>query len=273
MRVLKIKKNGKLFIEESVENEIVVTKTNSLKAHLACEVEFEKGLTFGTFLKLIFKEKAIFDIVFNEELNGKKIKYFEEQMDEPQEKIEEDFKLEFLEISKIFELFTFDKGSTIDLFSVFIGIGKTTDNFDVYIPISLFSVSELKDLEIIPNKLVEIYREVDLSPLDEEEVEDDEEDIEEDEVEDENISFFEAATRITLYEAIQSVLYEISFHKTEEERITVRKNQNNEQMNKNKIAILELQLSKHIDNEDFEKAAGIKRELDKLKNLFDVSKN
>lgn len=271
MRVIKIKKNGKLFIEESVENEIVVTKTNNLKTHLACEVEFEKGLTFGTFLKLIFKEKNIFDIVFNEELNGKNIKYFEDKIEETQEKIEEDFKLEFLEISKIFELFTFDKGSTIDLFSVFIGIGKTNDNFDVYIPISLFSVSELKDLEIIPNKLVEIYREVDLSSLNDEYDEDDIE--EEDDVEDENISFFEAATRITLYEAIQSILYEISFHKTEEERITVRKNQNNEQMNKNKITILELQLSKHIENEDFEKAAGIKRELDKLKNLFDVSKN
>jgi hypothetical protein len=273
MKVIKIKKNGKIFLEEQVGEGVKVEKVKSLKEYLACEVEFERGLTFGTLFKMILKEKEIFDIVFCQELNGRKLKEFEKKLNEEIETYEEDFKLEYLEISKIFELFTFQRGSTIDLFSVFIGMGKTQDGFDVFIPLSFCSLSELRDLEILPNKLVEVYKDIQPEEYDDDDELDDEEneDSERDEVD--LVHFFEAATRITLYEAIQCIIYEIAYYENDEERIKVRKNQNNEQMNKNKIAILEIQLAKHIDNEEYEKATTIKRELDKLKTITNVNKN
>jgi len=148
MKIIKIKKNGKIFLEESAGEVVRVEKLKTLKEYLGCEVEFEQGLTFGTLFNLILKEKDIFDIIFCQELNGKKLEEFEKKLNEPLKNYEEDFKLEYLEVSKIFELFIYGKGSTIDLFSVFVGMGKTNDGFQVFIPLSFFSVSELKDLEI-----------------------------------------------------------------------------------------------------------------------------
>lgn len=269
MKIVKIKKDGKMLLEEHENGLIKVKKIKSLKDYLACEIEFEKGLTFGTFFSLILKEKDFFDAVFALELNGKKLKEFEIELKSKAKNYQEDFKLDFLEISKIFELFTFEKGSTIDLFSVFIGLGKTTDGFDVFIPLSFCSVNELKDLELELNKIVEVYK--DLQPDDSIENDDDEDDfsLQEGEL----TPFFESATRISLYEAIQCILYEISYYKTSEERDKMRKNQNNEQVNRNKILILESQLAKYIEDEEFEKAAVVKREIDRIKTTFELNKN
>ncbi|MFA5369055.1 MAG: UvrB/UvrC motif-containing protein [Candidatus Paceibacterota bacterium] len=274
MKIIKIKKDGKILLEEH-ENELVkVKKVKSLKGYLACEIEFEKGLTFGTFFGLLLKEKDFFDDVFTQELKGKKLKEFEDELKGDVETYQEDFKLDCLEISKIFEFFTFEKGSTIDLFSVFIGIGKTTDEFDVFIPLSFCSVNELKDLKLLLNKIVEVYKDLPINEPGDEDGDDD------DEIEDgapleegEMVPFFEAATRISLYEAIQCILYEISYYETREERINARKNQNNEQINKNKIFFLEAQLTKHIENEEFEKAAVVKREIDRIKATLELNKN
>jgi len=272
MKIIKIKKDGKIFLEET-ENEketVKVKKVKSLKGYLACEIEFEKGLTFGTFFSLVLKEKDFFDDVFTQELNGKKLKEFGDELKEDVETYQEDFKLDCLEISKIFELFTFEKGSTIDLFSVFIGIGKTTDEFDVFIPLSFCSVNELKNLELLLNKTVEVYKDLSVDePEEEDEEDEDEAPLEEGEM----IPFFEAATRISLYEAIQCILYEISYYKTREERTEMRKNQNNEQISRNKVLILEEQLTKHIENEEFEKAAVVKREIDRIKAALELNKS
>ena len=155
------------------------------------------------------------------------------------------------------------------MFTVFIGVGKTSDEFDVFIPLSFCSISELNSKELILNKLVEVYR--DFHTEDQEELEEmDEDDYDDGEVE--MYPFFEAATRINLYEVIQSVLYEVCFYKTDKERLEMRRNQNNEQMNKNKINILEVQLAKHIYEEEYEKASVAKRELDRLKALVGVGK-
>jgi len=258
MKIIKIKKSGKIFLEETVDKDVKISAVKGLKNYLSCEVEIDEDVTFGTFFKLIVGDKDVFDVVFCQELNGRKLGEFGKMLDE--DLVDEgDFKLDFLEISKIFELLTFDKVSTIDLFPVFVGMGKTSDGFDLFIPISICSVNELKNIKISQNNLVEVYRDNYHEGCES--------------MDDENlISFFDAATRITLYEAIRCILFEIAYYKTEEERLKIRKNQNNEQMNKNKIEILNIQLKKYIEDDDFEKAAVAKRELDRLKTIINIKK-
>ena len=271
MKIIKIKKSGKLLVEEVIGETITTEKVKTMGQYLGCDVEFEEGLTFGTFFKLILKEKGLFDTVFCQELNGKKLKDFEQQLNDEPEKFEDDFKLSFLEVSKIFELFTFEKGvSTIDLFPVFIGLGKTTDNFDVFIPLSFFSVAELKDLEIVQNKLVEVYKDASFSGDKEDDEDEEEEESTEDEqneeiVNDEGmVAYFEAVSRVTIYETIQCIIYEMAYYKNNEDRMQVRKSQSNEHNSKNKIMILNNQLKQYIENEEYEKAAVTKREIDRL---------
>lgn len=268
MKTIKIKNDGSTFLEEQIDDTITSIKIESIKEYLACEVEFEEGLTLGMFLKLLFKDKEIYDIIFSQELNGKSIKYFEELINKKDvEKVQTDFKIDSLEITKIFEFLFFDKNSTIDLFTIFLALGKTEDDFDIFIPISLCSINELKDINLYINKSVDIYRE-----LETEEEEDGNEDEEVDDETESNLQpLMETTSRISLYEAIQSILYEISFYQTEEDRISARENQNGEHMIKEKIAIKENQLKKYISEENFEKAAVIKREIDKIKNSLSKS--
>jgi hypothetical protein len=274
MKVIKIKKSGKIFLEEAIGEEVKTTRIKSLSNFLACEVELEEGLTFGTLFKLILKEKDIFDIIFHQELNDKELKDFEKKLNEVPVVYEEDFKLNYLEVSKIFELFTFDKGNTIDLFSVFVGIGKTNDGFDVLIPLSFFSVSELKDVEIIQNKSVEVCKDVKVGDEDYPEENDDDDDGDDEPDDDNLIPYFEASTKINLYEILQCIICEIAYYRDDNDRISVRRNQNSEHINKNKIAILQTQLKDHIENEAFEKAAIVKRELDRLNTaITNINKN
>lgn len=262
MKVITIKKGGKIHISEFDANGKITTNSTdtSLKEYLASEVEFGKGLTFGALFKLILKDKEFFDIVFSQELNGRKLQEFENELNKKQIVCDDILKLDFLEITKIFELYTFEKYSTIDLFPVFLGVGKSNELEDVFIPISFYSVNELKNLEIIGNKVVDVYKdEYD------EEYEDEESEERKIGVTNESSPYFESSTRITLYEAIQGILFEISFHKNDEERLKIRKSQNSEYANKSRVSILERQLESHIEKEEYEKAAMVKRELDKLK--------
>ena len=282
MKVIKIKKSGKIFLDEINEEMSKSKKISSLKEYLSCEVEFEDGLTFGTFFKIILKEKEFFDILFAQELNGRKLADFEKKLSDKPQKMNEDFEIMYLEVSKFFEFFTFDKGSTINLFSVFMGIGHSNDGFDVLVPISLFSICELKDFEIAHNNIVEVYREIHEKGEDEDEDEDEDEvpvepnkkSLEDDEDDgDEAAPIFEAFSKITLYETIQSILYEISYYKTDEDRMLIRKSQNDAHINFSKIEILKAQLQKLIDNEEYEKAATTKRELDKILLASSINKN
>jgi hypothetical protein len=262
MKFIKIKKSGKIFLGDSENEPLKLQRVDNLKEYLSCNLEVEEGMLFGTFFDLILKEKEFFNIVFHQELNGKTLEYFENKMKEKPKSIKEDYYINFLEISKIFEFFTFDKGNTIDLFSMFLGIGKTDDDFDVFIPLSLYSVNELKKMELFVNRVVEVYRDIS------EDMDFDDDDGEDDEeyVNDEGVKpFFEALTKITLYEAIQSILFEISYYKTEEEQLKVRQNQNKEHVVENKISILEQQLKEHIANEEYERASFVKQKLYKLK--------
>ena len=273
MKILKVKKNGKLVIEETIGTKVTVKKANSLKEYLACEVEFDKGLTFGTFFKLVLKDKDFFDIIFSEELNGRKLIDFESKMDAPPGVYNDEFSFDYLELSKIFELYSFQGGNTINLFCVFVGIGKTIDGFDIYAPLSSYTVSEIKNLEISINKLVEIYKELqmdeddDVHDTDVPNMNDDYDDDEEEGGDDIAVPFIEAYTRITLYDIIQSIIYELAFYKNDEDRVEVRKSQNNDKMTESKILILQTQMKWHVDNDEYERAAEIKREIDRLKVL------
>ena len=133
--------------------------------------------------------------------------------------------------------------------------------------------AEIKNLEISLNKLVEIYKELqmdeddDVHDTDVPNMNDDYDDDEEEGGDDIAVPFIEAYTRITLYDIIQSIIYELAFYKNDEDRVEVRKSQNNDKMTESKILILQTQMKWHVDNDEYERAAEIKREIDRLKVL------
>jgi hypothetical protein len=253
MNFLKIKKNGKLIKEEIVNGKTKTTEVKNLSEHLSHELYFEEGLKFKTFFDLILKEKEIFSKIFKNDLNGLTLDYFENQIKKRQSIKEiygdDDALMVSLEITKIFELLSFEKGSTIELYSVFVGVGIDEEGDEIMIPINLIPINNLKNYEIRMNKGVEIFR-----------------GNENGEIEDED-PFLMAGSSITLYETLQTMLFEISYFGTEEEKLKEKENQEKEETFLNKIDELEDYLEKLVQNEEYEKAAKTKKEIEKLKKL------
>ena len=81
-------------------------------------------------------------------------------------------------------------------------------------------------------------------------------------------AYFEAATRITLYEAIQCVLFELAFYKSDNERREIRSKQNDEQIKSamgsfvtQYPTLFQMAVEPHFDESKFQFMLGV---LDKM---------
>lgn len=253
MNFLKIKKDGKLIKEEIIDGKAKTEEVHNLSEHLSCELYFEEGLKFKTFFNLILREKEFFSKIFKQDLNGITLDYFEKQLNKRQKtskiKGDDGSLLVSLEITKIFELLSFENGSTIELYSIFVGIGMDDDDSETFLPINLIPINNLKNYEININKGVEIFKGNEQGEVDGDE------------------PIFVAGSSITLYETIQTMLYEISYFGTEEEKEKEKEKQQKEENFKNRIKDLESYMESLVKNEEYEKAAKTKKEIEKLKKL------
>jgi len=256
MKFILIKKNGSVVQKDMINDDNDAVKViKNISEHLSAEVEFEDGLTFGTLFNLILQEKSFFNTLFKQELKELTLEDFEAQL--KKEPTNNHTKNKYgdilfsLEIAKMFEFFKFDKGQSINLFALFVGVGTNNDEDDedeIYMPLSLIPINEFKNYEIVINKAVEIFKK----------------DFSEDSI----TPLLIAGTSITLYEALHCLIYEIAFFGTAENKIKEKKEQskNGEEYRiKDKIIELDAYLKKLVLEENYEKASIIKKELDKLK--------
>lgn len=252
MRFVEIKKDGKILRHEIVKNKEVKKEIDGLSSCLAMEVEIEEGTTFKTIMGILLKEKEFFNKLFCEELKGAVLEDFEKQLSKRQNSKNNDGedgeKLEFLEVAKMFELLTFEKGNTIDLFTIFVGIGKTPEEEFVYMPVSLSPINDIKNYEIVINKNVQIFQE---KP---------------DADEDDQVPVLVAICSISVYEMLQAILYEISYFTTPEDKLKQKKDLVKKIKMEDTLFELEQGLESAVKKEEYEKAARLKKELDRLKN-------
>ena len=258
MQFIIIKKSGKLIKQDDKGKK--KEKISKLSDSLGLEVKFEEGLKLETLFKMILKEKDFFNILFKQELKDTTLEEIGKQLKKKQNKpeIEKENEdgdvIKSLEIVKMFELLSFEQGNTIDLFTILIGIGINEDEpGEIYMPVGLISINNLKGLELTVNKAVEIFK----SRYDS---------AEEEEIGDlSKQSVLVAASSITLYEALQSIIYEVAFFGTSEEKTKQLKKQKEEYKTEDQIESLERYLIELVEQEEYEKAAKIKQRLDILK--------
>ena len=264
MRIIIIKKNGKLFVKDYLcdkngDYSPFYKEVGNIKKYLGCELEVEEGTKFGTFFNLIAKEKDFINMVFYEELRGRKFEgYRYNDMQDPKTD-QEELKMDYVELSKSFDLLNEDDFNAIDLATIFIGVGKI-DEYNVFFPLSICSFNELKDKELVVNNHVEVFKEH-ICPDDE----DDEDDCSMGTV-------FMYETKITLYEAIQSIIFELFFYENEEEKAKNREEKNVVGACRLKLQLLENNLVNYIEEENYEKASETKAEIDRLKKKIKFSK-
>ena len=252
MKILKINKNGTMVEREmDLNNTVVTSHPDKLSLFLANEIELEEGIKFETIISLLYKEKDFFNILFHQELNGTTIENIKKQMDTKENNhiTEEEKEISFLEISKMFELVSFEKGNTIDLYTVLMGVGKEKKEDEsieeFYVPVSMSSLSILKKYNIKIQKIVSIYRENITEEYQE--------------------PIIIAGSSITVYELLQAILYEVCYYNNNQKKKEAYNKQDIEFNFDDRIFELETTLKVLVKNEEYEKASQIKKELDELK--------
>lgn len=244
MRVITIRKNGNIMLSNLDGHATKYKEVASLKEYLSCEVEFEDGLKFETFFNLLLKEDSFMNILFKEDLQGKKLKEFLIQGNGKKKRKKTHSNA--LEVSKIFECWDYEEGSTVGIYTTFLGVDSMDENQNAYFSINTHSIDELANYRLEINKIIEIYKE-------------DDEGME--------LPPFMAVVNITLYEAIQAIIYEISYRGDEEDAIRKEKG-----YIENKISILETRIKEFVDEDKFEDAAKAKLHLEKLKKVLKKEK-
>lgn len=233
-----------MFLETRIKGGVKRKKCNLLQQCLGYDVEFENGLTFKTLFKLILKEKTFFNALFKRELNGTKIEDFEQRFRTRKKK--EGIPLSYLEISRFINVAD-RRIEKMDMLTILTGVEVDDKENEIAVPLTVFSIDELRDLEVYISDFMETY--IDM-PTEEEP---------------EGHIVISGYVSITLYHAIQAVLYEIAFYGTpdekDEEIEMIMSNVSEESMKEN----LERQIEALVKEDKFEECAKLKKMLDNIK--------
>lgn len=251
---IKIKKDCSLLKIEGFDEDVKEKTVKKLSQYLSYECTIEEGVTIETIINVILKEKTFFNTLFKQDLNGFKIEKLKELMDKKIDNKEivnyYGETLKYLELSKMFELLNYkDNTNSIDLFPLLVGVGEPKEEDkdeieEVFMPIGLTPIAKLKNIPLTLQKNVELFRS--------------------DENGDLNL-LLTAVAPLTVYEVIVAVLFEITYFGSDEEKEKQLAEQLSQHSNTNKVEDLEAYLQELVDSEQYEKAAKIKKDLDKLK--------
>jgi len=254
MESIIIKKDGTLIKREGFEEDVKEIEIKKLSEYLSYEIILEEGVNLENIVDILLKEKTFFNRLFKSDMNKFKLEDLKEIMTKGKsEDVINGYGelLHYLELSKMFELLSYkDNTNSIDLFPLFVGVGKLKteeaddDAEESFMPIGLISIAKFKHLPIVLQKNVELFRsnsEGELSLL------------------------LTATAPLSVYEAINAILYEITYFGTEKEKETQLEELLQQQNTSGKVEDLEKYLQELVDDEQYEKAAKIKKDLDKLK--------
>lgn len=214
-------------------------EVKSLKNYLNCVLHLEEGITFGTFFNLILKDKDFFNEVFKETMGGFDLNQFTKEWGKNGEKKDVE-KINYLEIYRDIKLK--DNGDLIiDIRNIFEGvIKKETENENV--SLDFIPISNLKDLPlkintdyIIPGIIIE------------------------------NVNMINSSKDMTLFEVLESILYDITFYGDPTSRDKIKDDVLNLSNKDNIIQLLTFDMEELVSKEKYEEAVEILSLINKFK--------
>jgi len=249
METILIAKDGKIFKNLHYSTSTKEKRVKSLSSYLGCYVKIEDGIVFKTIFDLILKEKEFFDKVFAQELDNYSLSVFEKEWKKRgNPSYQEDFKIKYLEVQKIYDYFETNGIEEIETFTLISAV-SVLDGKEIKYSITLVPVSELKKIEVKINDQVDIFAA----------------NREEDELE--IFKIISAKTRITVYELIRSIIFEIAMYGSPEEKKEKTKEFLKNINSKSMIPSLQKRMQEVIQKEDYEEAAELKEIIKKLSDL------
>jgi hypothetical protein len=202
----------------------------SIKHYLNCILHLEEGITFETFFNIILKDKDFLNEVFKDTMGGFDLNQFTKEW-KKNIKNKDIENIQYLEVYRDIKLNDITGVITLDITNVFEGITKMDNSIKESVPLDFIAINVLKKLPlklndefIIPGHIIE------------------------------NVNLITSTKGMTLFEVIETILYDITFYGDPSSRDKIKEDVMSVNNKDNMIQLLTIDMEDLVSDERYEEA-------------------
>jgi hypothetical protein len=217
---------------------------NSIKNHLNCVLHLEEGTTFETLFNIILKDKDFFNEVFKETMGGYDLNQFTKEWGKRINKKQTN-EISYLEVYRDINLKDNGGSMIIDINNVFEGIIRKEEGEKERVTLDFIPINDLKKIPIKINTNFNIPGEII-----------------------ENINIISSTKEMTVFEVLESILYEITFYGDPTSRDKIKEDVFKLQNKENMVELLKSDMEDLLSDEKYEEAIEILNLINKYKKSY-----
>jgi hypothetical protein len=240
MKTIFITSDGKIY-KMNYFGRLERNEVTTIKNYLNCILHIEEGTTFETFFNIILKDKDFFSEVFKETMGGFDLNQFVKEWKNNVE-IKNNHNISYLEVYRDINLKDNTGIITLDVMNVFEGVIKKEDGEKERLSLDFIPISSLKKIPLrinndfnIPGQIIE------------------------------NVNMLTSVKEMTLFEVIESILYDITFYGDPKSRDQIKEDVMNGYNKDTMIQLLTFDMEDLVSDEKYEEAIEILNLINKYK--------
>jgi hypothetical protein len=240
MKTIFITSDGKIY-KMNYFGRLERNEVTTIKNYLNCVLHIEEGTTFETFFNIILKDKDFFSEVFKETMGGFDLNQFVKEWKNNVE-IKDKHKISYLEVYRDINLKDNTGITVLDVMNVFEGVIKKENGEKEKISLDFIPISTLKKIPLrinndfnIPGQIIE------------------------------NVNILTSIKEMTLFEVIESILYDITFYGDPKSRDQIKEDVMNGYNKDTMIQLLTFDMEDLVSDEKYEEAIEILNLINKYK--------
>jgi hypothetical protein len=240
MKTIFITSDGKIY-KMNYFGRLERNEVTTIKNYLNCILHIEEGTTFETFFNIILKDKDFFSEVFKETMGGFDLNQFIKEWKNNLE-IKNNHNISYLEVYRDINLKDNTGIITLDVMNVFEGVVKKEGGEKERLSLDFIPISSLKKIPLrinndfnIPGQIIE------------------------------NVNMLTSVKEMTLFEVIESILYDITFYGDPKSRDQIKEDVMNGYNKDTMIQLLTFDMEDLVSDEKYEEAIEILNLINKYK--------
>lgn len=220
-------------------------EVKSLKNYLNCVLHLEEGIIFETFFDIILRDKEFFNEVFKDTMGGFNLDQFLKEWKKNSDKNKVN-NISYLEVHRNIKLK--DEGSSLvmDIVNIFEGVIKKDEGKKERVNLDFIALNDLRKLPITINTDFNIPGEII-----------------------EGIDMVTSIKEMTLFEVLESILYEITFYGDPTSRDKIKDDLNRPKNKDNMVELLKFDMEELLSDEKYEEAIELLNLINKYKKNSD----
>ncbi len=240
MKTIFITSDGKIY-RMNYLGRLERDEVKSIKNYLNCILHLEEGINFETFFNIIIKDKDFFNEVFKDTMGGFDLNQFlkEWKKNTNGDKVN---KISYLEVRRDIKLKDDAGLLTLDVNNIFEGIIKKNNGEKESITLDFIPINNLKKLSLKINTDFNIPGEII-----------------------ENVNIVSSIKEMSLFEVIESILYDITFYGDPTSRDKIKEDVFRPQNKDNIVELLKFDMEELVSNERYEEAIELLNLINKYK--------